>query len=107
MVEQQQTQREGHHIHHAPQGDGLADLEIAPDCQRNVDQQAQVAHTDAEKVLDHGADTVDAGGGKLIGKYEQFIVHGGYQRHHGNDQIGPNFFHCLHSFDKCGVWSEK
>ena len=93
LVQDQQTQREGDHIDHAADGHGFADLNIAPDCQRNIDQQAQIAHADAGDILNHGTDTVETGGGKLVGEDEQLVIDRRQQRNEGNDKICPDLFH--------------
>ena len=94
----QQPQGKHHHVYHAADGHGLADLHIAPDSQRHVDQQTQVAHPDTGDVLDHGADAVDAGGSKLVGEHEQLIVQGCQHCHEGDDEIGPYLFQISHEF---------
>ena len=86
----QQSQRERDHVDHAADGHGLADLEIAPDCQRDIDKQAQITHADAGDVLDHGTDTVDTGGGDMVGEYEHLVIAGRRQRDEGNDKIWPD-----------------
>lgn len=93
LVQDQQTQRKRDHIDHTADGHRLTDLKIAPDRQRNIDQQAQISHADAGNVLDHGTDTVDAGGGELVGKHEQLVIDGRQQRDEGNDKICPDLFH--------------
>jgi hypothetical protein len=74
MIQNDQSQREGHNIHHASKGNGFAALEIAEGCQRDIDQQAQGAHTDAEYMLNDGTDTVDTGGRELIWEDKQLII---------------------------------
>ena len=85
LVQNQQSQREGDHVDHAADGHGLADLKIAPDCQRDIDKQAQITHADAGDVLDHGTDTVDTGGGELVGENKQLVIDRRQQRNEGND----------------------
>ncbi len=85
LFQNQQSQRERDHVDHAADGHGLADLNIAPDCQRNVDKQAQITHADAGDVLDHGTDTVDTGGGELVGENKQLVIDRRQQRNEGND----------------------
>ena len=80
---------------HAADGQGLADALIDHEGQGDVDKQAQIADAHAGKVLDHGADTVQAGGGKLIGEHENLIVKGTHHGHAHNDQIRPKLFHIV------------
>ena len=97
MVQYQQTQREHAHIDHAPQSDGLTDLDVAPDGQGDIDQQGEVSHTDAEDMLDHGADTVEARGGELVGEHEKLVIHRCHQGDAGDDQICPDLLHPTHN----------
>ena len=97
MVQDQKSDGEGEHIDHGTHGHGFADLNIAPDGQRHIDQQAQIAHGNARDVLDHGADTVQTRRGELVGKNEQLIVDGGNQSQSGNDQIGKRLFRSTHN----------
>ena len=85
LFQNQQSQRERDHVDHAADGHGLADLKIAPDCQRDIDKQAQITHADAGDVLDHGTDTVDTGGGELVGENKQLVIDRRQQRNEGND----------------------
>ena len=97
IVQQQQAQGKGHHIQHAPYSQGLADCKIDPECQRDIDQQAEIAHADPGDILDHRTDTVYPGGGKLIGKHEKLIA---YRRHHrdgNNGKVCPDLFQQNHS----------
>ena len=92
MVQYQQGQGKDDHIHHAPHRDGFADLQIAPQGQGQIDEQAQIAHADPRDILDHGADAVDSGGGELVGKDKKLIVDRRGKGHPGDDQIGPYLF---------------
>lgn len=92
MVQNDQTQRKCYHIDHAPKSNGLRALEVAHGSQRHIDQQAQGTHIDAEDMLDDGADAVDTGGSKLIGKDKQLIIQGSDQADTGNNKVSPNFF---------------
>ena len=93
LVKNQQPHGEYHHIDHAPGGNGLAYLKINDQRQRDIDQQAQIAHADAADVLDHGADAVEPRGGEGVWKHEQLIVQRRQQSHRGDDKIGPYTFH--------------
>ena len=96
MVQNQKSQRKGDHIHHAPQSNGLAHFEIHQHSQRNIDDQAEVAHPKAGEMLHHGADTVETRGGKLVGKHKQLIVHRTQQCSCRNGEIGQNFSQGTH-----------
>ena len=85
LFQNQQSQRERDHVDHAADGHGLADLKITPDCQRDIDKQAQITHADAGDVLDHGTDTVDTGGSELVGENKQLVIDRRQQRNEGND----------------------
>ena len=58
MIQNQQRYGEHCHIYHTANGQRFADLDVDKDRQRNVDQQTQITHADAEQVLDDGTDTV-------------------------------------------------
>ena len=92
MVHNQQPQGERDDIQHTPDGHWLAHLDVAPDGQRQVDQQAQIAHTDAGDVLDHGTDTVEPRGCKLVGEDENLIVQRCHQGNNRNHKISPDLF---------------
>ena len=60
----------------------LIDKYIHRNGQGNIDDQAQITHADTKDMLDHRADTVQAGRREFIGKNEDLIV----QRSHDGDQ---------------------
>ena len=97
-VQNQKAHGKHHHIDHAPHGNGLADLTIDDQCQRDIDQQAHIAYADAADLLDNGADAVQSRRGEGIGKDEQFIVQRRQHGHGDDHKIGPDPFHIPHFF---------
>lgn len=76
LIQEQQTQREGHHIDHTAAGHGTTDLPQNDQSQRDVDEQTQIADADAGYILNHGADAVETGRCKVVRKDKQLIVEG-------------------------------
>ena len=95
-LKENQRQRKRQHVHHAARRHGSAYLHHRPDGQRDVDEQAHVAHADVEQILNHRADAVQARRRKPIGKHEQLIVQRARQRQADDDQIGQQLL--LHWF---------
>ena len=103
LVQNQQSYGEYHHIDHASDGNGFADLKEDQHRQRNIDQQAHIAYADAADILDDGADAVEPRGGKGIWKNEQFIVQCRQHCHGSNDKIGPDPLQIVH-FSACNLF---
>ena len=91
-VQHHQGQGIHQHIDHAADGQGLIHLEIDPDRQGDIDDQAQIAHADAADVLDHGAHTVQSRRGKPVGEYEQLVVKRAKHRQRRDHKIRPCLF---------------
>ena len=95
-LQHDQKKGEGRNIQHAPHRDGLAHLKIGPQSQGDVDQQAQIAHIDAEDMLDHGADTVEACGSEAVAENKKLIAECIEQSQTDDQQIGHGFFAKFH-----------
>ena len=96
LIQQQQSHGKHANVNHRADGQRLAHLEEHQDRQRDIDDQAQIAHADPENMLDHGADTVQTRRGELIGEDENLVIQ---RRDHGDDnddRIGQNFLWKCH-----------
>ena len=87
-----EEQGKGHHIQHTAARQIGAHLFPHPQGERNVDDEAEIAHVDARQVLDHGADAVESCGSEPVGKDEQLIVQGADQGQPHDDKIGEDLF---------------
>ena len=96
LLQQNQKHGERCHIQHTSNRNRLANLEVSPDSQRNVDDQAQITHIDAKNMLDHSADTVDACGSEAVAENKKLIAECIEQSQTDDQQIGHGFFAKFH-----------
>lgn len=92
MVQNEQRHGKSNNINHAAQSDGFAAFEVTQSRQRNIDQQAQRTYTDAEYVLDDGANAVYAGWRKLIREDKQLIIHGTNEADSHDHEVSQKLF---------------
>ena len=88
MLQQRQEHGKAEHIHHGPDGDGFADFFVDQQCKGNVDEKVQGTDADAENVLHHSTDAVEAGGGEFIGENEQVVADRAEKGQTYDDSIG-------------------
>ena len=74
FLKDQESGGKNQRIDHGAKGCGAADHQIHHNGQRNIDQQAHIAHGETGQVLDNGANAADARGGKAVGKDKNVIA---------------------------------